>query len=122
MSAKNLSVYQESYKLSFAIFKLVKKYPKELKHTLGKQFFNTSLNLLSKIIRANRLQVKHDAIEDAITEMELLFTYARMSIDFVVISKGEYQVISEKMADIVSQLNSWSAWDRKKSDSVVVSS
>ncbi len=110
----NLSVYQESYKLSFAIFKLVKKFPKELKHTLGKQFFNSSLSLLTQIIKINRQRIKYDLIEDAITEMELLFAFARMSLDFVVISKGEYQVLSEKMAEVLSQLNSWYVWDKKK--------
>lgn len=99
-SALNLSVYQLSYKCTSEVFKIVKKYPKDLKYSLGKQFFYAALDLPAKIITANRLKQKHTGIEEALLKVELMFLYSRLSLDFKVITLGEYKILSERLSEI----------------------
>jgi len=64
-NTKHLEVYKSSYANSREVFKLVRKFPKDLKYTLGKHFFNSAIELITIIVRANRLKQKSDLLEDA---------------------------------------------------------
>ena len=113
-NAYQLSVYKQSYSLNRHVYMLVKKFPKDLKYSLGQKFFNSCLNLITQIVQANQMNTKQIKIEDAISEVEILYTYSRMSEDFEAITTGEFQVLSENLTEISSQLKSWLNWDKKQ--------
>lgn len=112
-NAYQLSVYKQSYSLNRHVYTLTKKFPRDLKHTLGQQFFNSCLNLTTQIVKANQADAKQVKISDAISEVEVLYTYSRMCEDFKAITKGEFQVLSEHLSEISSQLQAWLNWDKK---------
>ncbi len=93
---------------------MTKKFPKDLKHTLGKELIKTGLNLITQIIIANQSIAKKNEIQNAIIQIECMFTYVRMSEDFKAITAGEFQVISEFLYNISTELNAWLKWDKKR--------
>ena len=113
-NAYQLAVYKQSYALNRHVYQLTKKFPKDLKHTLGQEFFHSCLKLITQIIKANQADVKQIEILNAVSEVEILYTYARMSQDFKAMTMGEFQVLSEHLSEISSQLKSWLNWDRKQ--------
>jgi hypothetical protein len=113
-NAYQLSVYKQSYALNRHVYMIVKKFPKDLKHSLGQRILNSCLELISKIVHANQVDIKKDLIFDAILQIEILYTYSRMSEDFKAITIGEFQVLSEHLAEISLQLKAWLNWDKKQ--------
>ena len=114
---QHLPVYQLSYSLVRESYHLKAKLPKLLKYDLGSDISRSCLRVLKGAILANshagvsRVRI----LVQVSLEVEVLWTYYRLLYDLKGISGGEFQVISERLIELGSQINAWLKWAKKNS-------
>lgn len=118
----HLNIYKSAYALSKEVHKIQLKLPKALKYGLGAMFFESSLRCIKGIIFANGSSTKAPYLREVALETEMQWTYLRMLLDLRGISKGEFQVLSERMADVGSQISSWIKWEKTQDKNLKVDS
>lgn len=110
---QHLPLYQGCYALSREVYRLKVKLPRCLKHDLGSMVFSSALRSVRLVIFANGAKRKQQAIQELLLEIELMWTLSRLLLDLNGISKGEFQVLSEKLSEISPQANAWLKWERE---------
>ena len=111
---QHLPIYKSCYVFSRECYRLKLKLPKMLKHDLGSEVFRSSLRCLKLIVLANGSQQKIKYLQSLLSEVEILWFYLRLLYDLRAISKGEFKVISERLADLGKQTNAWLNWEKKQ--------
>jgi hypothetical protein len=107
----HLPIYKSSYAYCKEIFKIKNLFPKSLKHELGQDLFRSAIRVQKLIISANLVSAKSKYLQELVTELELHWTFLRMSYDFKAISKGQFSVLSEQLTDLQKQAIAWSKWE-----------
>ncbi len=64
--------------------------------------------------RRQWLGEKGTPLQTLLLEVETLWAYLRLLHDLKGISAGEFQNLSERLADIGPQATAWMKWDRRK--------
>ena len=118
----HLNVYKSTYTLSKEIHKIQLKLPKNLKYGLGAMFFESALRCIKGIIFANGSQSKAPYLREVALEIEMMWTYLRLLFDMKGISKGEFQVLSERIAEISPQITAWMKWEKSQNKNQKVDS
>ena len=85
-----------------------------LKYDLGSEIFGSGLCCLKLIVLANGSRQKRKYLQSLPLEIEVLWTYFRLLYDLRTISKGEFRIISERLADLGKQANAWSNWEKNQ--------
>lgn len=111
---KHLEVYNQAYKLNREVFRIKQKLPKTLKYDLGEFVFRSSIRAIRGIVIANGSQEKTKVLKQIALEIELLWLYLRMLFDFQGISRGEFQVLSELLANVAKQTQNWLKWAKSQ--------
>jgi hypothetical protein len=114
---QHLPVYNLIYLLTREVHRVHAKLPKTIKFTLGSGFFESSLKCLKGVIVANGSQSKLLALQEVSLEIEVMWTFLRLLYDFKGITKGEFQVLSERLAEIGPQIEAWMKWEKTQSRS-----
>jgi hypothetical protein len=75
-------------------------------------FLNPHSVCIKGIIFANGSIEKAPYLREVALEVEMMWTYLRLLFDLKGISKGEFQVLSEHIADLGPQISSWMKWEK----------
>ena len=89
------------------------KLPKDLKHDLGSMTFQATLRCIRCIVFANGLKTKQKPLQELLLEIEMLWSYLRLLHDLRGVSRGEFQVLTERLESIGKQANAWQKWEMK---------
>lgn len=108
---QHLPLYQATYSLCLNAYRLKLKMSKNLKHDAGEAFVTNCLKCLKIIVIANQLQEKKKHLDMLHFEFEMLWVSSRLLLDMRGITPGEFKVISETLADIGKQVQSWRKWE-----------
>jgi hypothetical protein len=111
---EHLPLYQSCYTFCREIYRIKLKLTTSLKHDLGAQSFSSSLRCLRCVVFANGSVRKNRPLQELLLEIESLRTYVRLLLDLRGISKGEFQVLSERLREVATQANAWSQWERER--------
>lgn len=111
--SKHLQIYQDAYHFTREVFRIKFKLPKLIKYDLGEQVGNSALRILKGIIIANGSKNKLSSLQIVTLEIEVMWVYLRMLYDLEGISRGEFNVLSEKLVEISKQNNNWRSWAKK---------
>ena len=110
----HLPLYKSTYVLTREVYRLQQKMPKTFKFTLGLMLFESSLRCTKGIIVANGSKNKLKPLQEVILEVEVIWTYLRMLYDLKAISGGEFQHLSERVAEVSPQLQAWLKWEKER--------
>lgn len=110
----DLVIFQKTYDLLFWVKKIVPKFAKVHKYSLGIQLENGVLDLLEAIIQANMsYSHKNTLIKACLAKHEMVRVFVRLSKDLKLISLKQYEYASEKITEIGKMLNAWEKRFRK---------
>lgn len=116
-----LEIYQSVYKFIKLMYEVKIKLPKILKYDLGRLSCESSLKLLRGVIIANGSQDKSKVLNLMAVEIDVIWQYLRLMYELKAISKGEFQVLSQTLANISDHTEKWLHWSKqqniKKSES-----
>ena len=76
--------------------------------------FESSLRCSKGIIVANGSKNKLKPLQEIILEVEVIWVQLRMLYDFKAISIGEFQHLSERVAEVSPQLQAWLKWEKTR--------
>ena len=111
---QHLPLYQLTFALVREIYRLKLKLPNALKHDLGSMLFASSLRCIRCVVLANGSEKKSRYLQEYLLEIEMLWTLSRLLYDLRGISKGEFQLLSERIADLGPQVSAWLKWEKKR--------
>jgi len=97
----HLPVYKTAYDLLLLIFRVVKNFPKEYKHTLGERLKSSVLDLILGIYEINTATHKHDYFLKVRKDLELIKLLLRITKDLRISSLKQFT----DMALLVDSLN-----------------
>jgi hypothetical protein len=110
----HLPLYKSVYVLTREVFRLQQKMPKTIKFSLGQMMFESSLRCTKGIIVANGSKNKLKPLQEISLEVEVIWTYLRLLYDLKGISIGEFQHLSERLAEVSPQLQAWLKWEKER--------
>jgi hypothetical protein len=110
---EHLEVYKDMYKFTRELYRLKSKLPQTVKHDLGKYMCQSALKSLRGIVVANGSVYKEKTLQIVLIELETQWVFLRLMYDMRAISNGEFNVISELLAKISPQVQSWIKWENR---------
>jgi hypothetical protein len=110
----NLPVYKASYDLLVHVFEQVRHFNRDYKYTLGERLQNEAVDLITHIYRANGERKKTPYLEKAITNVEVLKLYIRLTRDLKLINIPHFADMSQKLENVSKQLIGWHKSQVKK--------
>ena len=104
----NLKVYQKVYSFLLWIKPTVQRFAKVHKYSLGIQLENEVIALLKQIVRANlKRGNKRELIEECFVNYETIKVLIRLSEEFKLINKKQYEFASRELVEIGRLLGGW---------------
>ena len=104
----NLPVYKASYDLLVEIFRFVKTFSREYKHTLGESIKKETITLISHIYKANSDTFKRkEHLSSARQSLELVRLYLRLTKDLNQINLKSFVSLNIIIESVSKQLFSW---------------
>src|SRR5665648_167921 len=99
-----LPVYKVSYELVRMIFAETENFAREYKYTIGQEMKQQVMCLIKNIYRANKALDKHDAIEDARENLEMIRLQLQLMQDFAQMELQKFVEISLVVEEVSKQL------------------
>lgn len=103
----HLPVYKASYDLLVEIFEVTRHFSREYKYTLGESIKKEAIEMIANIYRANSSYAKHDKIQAARENIEVIRLYFRLVKDLRQISLKSFVDVNEKIENVSKQLTGW---------------
>jgi hypothetical protein len=105
----HLPIYKEAYGLLMYIFKAVKEFDREYKHTVGERLKNECLDIMKNIYQASRAEKEHKlkCISDILDSVVHIKILLRVVKDLGVISLKRHVVLIEKVESLSKQATGW---------------
>ena len=110
---EHLLIYKSVYDLNLYFFKLSRGFPKDFKYGLGQEIRGQLLQLIDKIIIANNLVDKTNALESAEITIEQIKLKNRLLHDLNVTSLKSYEFFSRELVNVSKQVEKWRLWSKK---------
>ena len=85
----------------------LRQFPKSEKFSLALDIKKTMFAMLEKIIRANRSRDKWVSLHEIDTELEILRTQIRLSMELGFLPFAKYEIWSNHLAEIGRMLGGW---------------
>jgi hypothetical protein len=111
---QHLPVYKTFYAFCREVYRIKAKLPQALRHDLGSMIFASSLRCLRCVVFANGSQKKLRPLQELLLEVEGLWTLLRLLYDLKGISKGEFEVLSARLAEAGPQVSAWLKWEKER--------
>ena len=118
--SKHLKIYQDAYHFTRELYRIKLKLPKALKYDLGEQISASALRMLKGVVVANGSKNKNSSLQVVTLEIEVIWVFLRMLLDLQGISKGEFNLLSERLVEISKQNNNWRSWAKKVDTAVEI--
>ena len=104
----DLKIFQKAYDFLLWIKPTVQRFTKVHKYSLGIQLENEVLELLKNIIRANlKRNSKKMEIEECFVRYEIVKVLIRLSREFNLLSKKQYEFASKELIEMGKLLGGW---------------
>ncbi len=100
----HLPVYKTSYDLLVELFQVVKNFSRDYKYTLGENFKNEAIDLITNIYRANSSRQKKRLLQSARENVEVIRLYLRLTRDLKQVSLKKFISLNKKIESISKQL------------------
>jgi hypothetical protein len=111
---QHLPLFQKCYGFVKEVYKLKLLLPKNLKHELGSDLLKSSLHCTKLVVLANGSENKERALKELFLEVQVIWVWLRLLVDLKAISTGQFQELSERLAEIEKQVSTWAIWDKKQ--------
>lgn len=107
-SARELPIYTACYKLLFQVDSLIKHLSRDVKHTLGQNIYNTTLDLLECIRIANDFpEERIKALLTFLGKFDNIVTMLKLANEKKYIPTDIYLALSKPISSIDRQANGW---------------
>ncbi|HPD08044.1 MAG TPA: four helix bundle protein [Patescibacteria group bacterium] len=103
----NLLVFQKTYDWLLWIKSATERFSRVHKYSLGQQLQIESINLLKKIIIANQQKNKFAAINECLTQKEIVKVLVRLSKDYSLFDNRQYEFAAQRLLEIDRMLLGW---------------
>ena len=103
----HLPVYKVSYDLLVEIFRFTKNFNREYKYTLGESLKKETIEMITRIYRANSSHSKRVIIQEARENVETIRLFLRLIKDLRQINIRKFVQINEKIESVSKQLAAW---------------
>ena len=104
----DLTIFQKAYDFFLWIKPTVQRFAKVHKYSLGVQLENEVIALLKQIIRTNlKRGNKKELIEECFVHHETIKILIRLSREFNLLSKKQYEFASRELLEIGKLLGGW---------------
>lgn len=104
---QKLIVFRKNYEYLFWLKPTVERFAKVHKYSLGTELQGSAIKLLRLIIKANYSDSKADPIKKAIVEYEVQRLLLRLSFDYKLLNKRQYEYAVGKLEEIDRLLKGW---------------
>ncbi len=111
---KHLPIYKLTYELLGRVIRVVKKFPRDHKHTLGEKIKVEIIEIVVLVYRANASHSRVLIIEKLIESLEVVGLLMRASYDLRIISQKDYASLIEMTESIGRQAMGWKKSEFKK--------
>ena len=108
-----LPVYKVSYQLVRMIFAETENFAREYKYTIGQEMKQQVMCLIKNIYRANKALDKHDTIEEARENLEMIRLQLQLMQDFAQMELQKFVEISLAVEEVSKQLVLWDRYNKK---------
>jgi hypothetical protein len=102
-----LPVFKAAYDLLLDIFRFSATLTREYKYTLGEKLKNETLEMLMLVYRANSTKEKHDTIQKAREQIEMVRLLLRVLKDLNQISVNSFVRVNQQVENVSKQLTGW---------------
>ena len=104
---ENLKIKQKCEDMIKYGYVALRQFPKSEKFSLAQDIKRTMFSLLEQIIRANRSRDKRETLYAIDTELEILRTQVRLSMELQFLPFPKYEVWGGHLAEIGRMLGGW---------------
>ena len=104
---EHLPIYKQSYSLLVEFHKIVPKFPKKYKFSIGSEIISDLTNNIIKIIEINSASDKKPLFDELIRKSEKIKIQIRILKSLEVISKKQYFDLSGRILQIIKQSEGW---------------
>jgi len=102
-----LPVYKASYDLVLEVFRMVKDFDKNYKHTIGEKLKNETIELVLMIYRANCRREKKEILISAREKLEVIRLVIRITKDLHQINTKKLVLLNKRIENVSKQLTGW---------------
>jgi len=108
-SYNDLVIFQKTYDLILWSYPVINQFPKNQRFVLGQQIENILVEMLKKMIHANkeRGEKRMDIIKEISINIDELFILFRLSKDLRMVSIKRYGISAEKINEVAKLLGGW---------------
>jgi len=96
----DLKIFKEVYDFSLWMYKIIKKFPKSEKYTLGEKIKNCLLNIFDNIISFCKYDYKKRYLKNIDLNLEKLRIFLRFAKDLNILSFKRYNYSEKKLYEI----------------------
>ncbi len=107
---EHLKIYKDSYDALIVLNKLVVKFPKNFKYSMGQKMIDLNMEILKLIYKINNLSspaLRVFNLSKMLSKISELELYLRVLKDLNVISIKEYSMVALMVAKVAKQAQSW---------------
>ncbi len=108
----SLSVYKASYDFLIRLIVLTKNFDREYKFTLGESIKKEAMEMIKNIYRANSSSDKHQLIQAARENIEMIRLDLRILQDLKQLNLKRFVFLNEKVEIISKQLVAWQKFSK----------
>ena len=108
-SHNDLVLFQKTYDLILWAYPAINQFPKNQRFVLGQQMENTLVNILKKMVTANKERGEERAkiIKEISINLDELFMLFRLAKDLKMLSIKRYGISVEKINEVAKLLGGW---------------
>ena len=107
---EHLPLYNKSYELLKACFRVLEKMPRGHKKSIGERLIESALKQSQPVVFANGSEQKEKPLVQLVLEIENMVLLLRVATDLKALSLGEGHELMERLFEIRKQTQAWRAW------------
>ncbi|TWT40858.1 hypothetical protein KOR42_48540 [Thalassoglobus neptunius] len=104
---EDLPIIRAWYELTVWLIPKIGKFPRDIRFTLGERIETRVLTVLELLIRARYAKDRIALLEEANTEIDVIFYLLRIARDLKALPTKGYGFASEKLVNVGTQLGGW---------------
>jgi len=114
MTAPQLPIYIESYRMTQEIFRCTVKFPREFKFLLGNALNEAAIGLCCQISRATYAPQKEEVLDEILILLEKIRIQLRLCADFKLLSCRQQASLGTMLEKTTSQAFAWARSERRR--------
>jgi len=111
---EHLPLYNKSFELLKACFRVLDKMPRGHKKSLGERLVESALKQSQLVVFANGSEQKEKPLVQLVLEIENMVLLLRVATDLKAMSLGEGHELMERLFEIRKQAQGWRTWAKSE--------